>query len=95
MQRRHHLLRRGDPGPADGALPSHFLLDSVARSPFIQAAAAERMAAGQVQRVLRVLEAYSADDSSATYVFGHAAPVGQPALRRAYDLPLTPIDTGP
>ena len=60
MHCRHHFLRRGDPGPADRALRPHFLLDSVARPPSVQAAGAERMAAGQVQRVLRVLETYAA-----------------------------------
>ena len=59
-QRCHHLLRWGDPGSADGTFPPHFLLDSVSRPPSIQATVAEGMAAGQVQRVLRLLEAYPA-----------------------------------
>ncbi|EJK55114.1 hypothetical protein THAOC_25180, partial [Thalassiosira oceanica] len=58
----------GDPGPADWTLPSHFLLDSVSRPPLVQATSAERMAAGQVKWVLRLLEAYPArlfgDDGS-------------------------------
>ena len=68
LHRLHHLLRGGDPGPADGTFPPHFLLDSVARPPFVQAAITKGMAAGQVQRVLRLLEAYPArrfsDDGS-------------------------------
>ncbi|EJK69159.1 hypothetical protein THAOC_09615 [Thalassiosira oceanica] len=50
-----------------------------ARPPLIQAAGAERVAAGQAQRVLRVLEAYPArlvvigdDGSTAVQCFGHA-----------------------
>ena len=59
-QRRHHFLRRGDAGPADGTLPPHFFLDSVARPPSVQATVAERVAARQVQVVVRVLEAFPA-----------------------------------
>ena len=77
-QCRHHFLRRGDAGPADGTLPPHLFLDAVARPPSIQAPVAERMAAGQVQRIFRVLEAYPArlfrdGISSADQVFGHVA----------------------
>ena len=93
MQRRHHLPRRGDPGPTGGALPPHFLLYSVSRPPFIQAAVTEGVAAGQVQRVLRLLEAYPArrfGGGGATQVFGHSLPICKLPSRTLPPLPTRP-----
>ncbi|EJK52573.1 hypothetical protein THAOC_28134 [Thalassiosira oceanica] len=83
-----------DPGPADGALPPHFLLDTVvSRPPLVQASGAERVAAGQAQRVLRILEAYPArlfvigdDGSTAIHFFGGHADF---LARRMHRFPMT------